>query len=101
MFKLLGFGDVNSTEAWTIMLAAIGLALVVGWLLDMIADRMGFGIIGNGVVCLLGIAVGLVVFKNYIGEISVQRLPTIIGFGAASVVVHMFTLIFLRRTLRL
>jgi hypothetical protein len=101
MYKFLGFGDINSTEAWTITLAAIGLALIVGWLLDMIADRMGFGIFGNGFICLLGIAVGLVVFKTYIGEITVQRLPMIIAVGAASVVVHLFTLVFLRRTLKL
>jgi hypothetical protein len=37
MLKMMGFGDVNSTEAWTIMLAAIALALIVGWLLDLVA----------------------------------------------------------------
>jgi uncharacterized membrane protein YeaQ/YmgE (transglycosylase-associated protein family) len=101
MWKMLGFGDLNSTESWTIMIAAVALALIVGWLLDMVADRVGFGIFGNGVICLLGIAVGLLLFQRYIGEINVQRLPSVIGVATASVVFHMFTLIFLRRTLRL
>jgi hypothetical protein len=101
MFKMLGFGDINSTEAWTIMLAAVALALLVGWLTDMIASRMGFGIFGNALVCLLAIGVGLIVFRNYFGDVSVQRLPLAVGFGTASVIVHMFVLIFLRRTLRL
>jgi uncharacterized membrane protein YeaQ/YmgE (transglycosylase-associated protein family) len=101
MLKLLGFGDLNSTETWTIMLSAFALALIVGWLLDLVADRIGFGIFGNAAVCLLGIAVGLLVFQRYFGEMNVQRLPSVIGVATASVVVHIFTLIYLRRTLRL
>lgn len=101
MFKMLGFGDVTSVEAWTIGLAAVALALIVGWLLDMITDRIGFGIFGNGAICLLGISAGLVFFRSYIGEVSVQRLPMIMGVAAVSVVLLMFVLIFLRRVLKL
>jgi uncharacterized membrane protein YeaQ/YmgE (transglycosylase-associated protein family) len=101
MLKMLGFGDLNSTEGWTILLAAMALAVIVGWLLDAITERIGFGIFGNAVVCLLGIAVGMLVFQRYFGEVSINKLPSIIGVATASVVVHMFTLIFLRRTLRL
>jgi uncharacterized membrane protein YeaQ/YmgE (transglycosylase-associated protein family) len=101
MFKLLGFGDLSSTEAWTVGLAAVALALIVGWLLDLIADHIGFGIFGNAVICLLGIAVGIWLFRTYVGEVSMQRLPMVMGVAAASVIVHMFVLIFLRRALKL
>jgi uncharacterized membrane protein YeaQ/YmgE (transglycosylase-associated protein family) len=101
MFKMMGFGDVNSVEAWTIMLAAIALSLIVGWLLDMIAEHIGFGIFGNAAIALIGAAVGLIVFRNYVGEVSGGRLPIVIGFAMSSVVVHMFVLVMLRRMLRL
>jgi hypothetical protein len=101
MFKMLGFGDLNSLESWTVIFAAIALALIVGWLLDLVADQIGFGIFGNAFVCLLGIAVGLILFRHYLGEVSIARLPLAIGVCGASVIAHMFVLIFLRRTLKL
>lgn len=101
MFKMLGFGDLNSTEAWTVMLAAIALALLVGWLLDLVAAHIGFGILGNGFITLLGIAVGLVMYRNYMGEITLHNLTMVIAAATASVVLHLYVLIFLRRTLKL
>jgi uncharacterized membrane protein YeaQ/YmgE (transglycosylase-associated protein family) len=101
MFKMLGFGDLSSAEAWTIGLAAVALAMIVGWLLDLIADHIGFGIFGNAVICLLGMAGGIWMFRNYVGEITMQRLPMIMGAAAGSVIVLMFAMIFLRRALKL
>jgi uncharacterized membrane protein YeaQ/YmgE (transglycosylase-associated protein family) len=101
MFKMLGFGFVNDLEAWTIILVAIALSLIVGWVLDMVTERMGFGIFGNAAICLLGICVALVVFRTYIGEISVQRLPIVLAAATLSVLLHIFTMIFLRRALKL
>jgi hypothetical protein len=101
LFKMLGFGDVNSLEAWTIVLAALAMALIIGWILDLVAARIGFGILGNAVVCLLGIGVALVTFRTYIGDVNLSRLPIVMGAATLSVVLHMFTLIFLRRALKL
>jgi hypothetical protein len=101
LFKMLGFGQVNSLEAWTIVLVAIALALIVGWVVDMIADRIGFGILGNALICVLGIAVALVAFRTYVGDVNVVRLPMVVGAATLSVVVHMYALIFVRRALKL
>jgi hypothetical protein len=101
LFKMLGFGQVSEVEAWTIVLAAVALALIVGWILDLVAEHVGFGIFGNAAICLLGIGVALIVFRTYVGDVNLGRLPLVMGAATLSVVVHLFTLIFLRRALRL
>ncbi len=101
IFKMLGFGQVTDLEAWTLLLAATALSLIVGWVLDMIAEQLGFGIFGNAALCMLALSVSLLAFQHYVGELSLQRLPLIMAFATASVTIHMFGLIFLRRALRL
>ncbi|MGL4240980.1 MAG: hypothetical protein ACRCTI_07700, partial [Beijerinckiaceae bacterium] len=90
MFKMLGFGDVTVFEAWTIALVAVALSLIVGWILDLVSEKVGFGIFGNAVVCLLAIMVSLVVFRTYIGDVSMARLPMAMGAATLSVLLHMF-----------
>jgi hypothetical protein len=101
MFKMLGFGDLNTLEVWTVALSGIALVMIVGWLVDMIAGRIGFGVFGNAIISLFGLVVALVLFRTYVGEVSLTRLPTVMGAATASIVFHIFTLIFLRRALRL
>jgi hypothetical protein len=101
MFKILGFGDVTWLEAWTISLAAVALSMIVGWVIDVVTDEVGFGVFGNTFICLVAIAVALVSYGAHIGELSVSALPLIMGAATASVVVHMFILIYLRRTFKL
>jgi uncharacterized protein (DUF486 family) len=101
MFKMLGFGDVSSLEWWTIVLAGTAMALIIGWLLDMVADRIGFGIFGNALIAVLGICVALVAYRNYIGEIRIGVLPIVMGVATLSVVVHFLVIFYLRRALKL
>jgi hypothetical protein len=101
MFKFLGFGQVTGLEAWTIVLVATALALIIGWVIDLVTEQTGFGVFGNSFVCLLGIMVALIVFQHYVGELSVARLPLVVAFASASVTVHMFMLIYVRRALKL
>jgi hypothetical protein len=101
LFKMLGFGQLNGLEAWTIVLAAGALVLIIGWILDLVAERVGFGIFGNAAICLLGICVALVTFRTYVGDVNFARLPMVTGAATLSVVLHMFTLIFVRRALKL
>jgi hypothetical protein len=101
MLKMMGLGQITPLEAWTLGLSAVALALIVGWILDMTTDRIGFGVLGNAVICILGLSMSLIFFRHYIGEITVVRLPQIMAIGTLSVMVHMFGLIFIRRVLKL
>jgi hypothetical protein len=101
MFKMMGFGQITSLEAWTIALTAIAIALLVGWIIDLVSERIGFGVFGNAVVCLVALGVSLIAFRHYLGEISVARLPLVMGCATLSVMVHMCGLIYFRRVTRL
>jgi hypothetical protein len=101
MLNMMGLGQITSLEAWTLFLAASAIALLTGWVIDMVAERTGFGVFINAVICIIALCVALVTFRRYIGEVSPERLPMIIGTATISVMVHMFGLIFIRRVLRL
>ncbi len=101
MFKMLGFGDLSSLEIWTIMLVAIALSLIVGWVLDLVAEHIGFGIFGNAAICMLGLAMSLVTFRHYVGEPTVARLHMVLAFATVSVILHMMVLITARRLMKL
>jgi ABC-type branched-subunit amino acid transport system permease subunit len=101
MMKMLGFGDINSLEWWTIVLSGTAIALIVGWLLDLVVGRTGFGILGNALIAVLGSCVALVAYRNYIGEVGVGVLPMVMGAVTVSVVAHFFLLFYLRRVLKL
>jgi uncharacterized membrane protein YeaQ/YmgE (transglycosylase-associated protein family) len=101
MFKILGFGDVTMLEAWTIMLAAVALSMIVGWVIDTIAEKVAFGVFGNAAVCIGALMVSLLIFRGHFGELSVTALPIIMGLATASVVFHIYSLIFLKRVLKL
>lgn len=101
MFKMLGFGDVSSLEWWTILLVGTAMALIIGWLLDIVADRVGFGIFGNALIAVLGTCVALVAYRNYVGDIGVNVLPMVMGAATLSVVIHFFVIFYLRRALKL
>ncbi len=101
MFKMLGFGDVSSLESWTILLVATALALIIGWLLDLVADHMGFGILGNALIAVIGICVALVAYRTYVGEISVGVLPMVMGAATLSVLIHFLAFFYFRRALKL
>jgi hypothetical protein len=101
MFKILGFGDVTMLEAWTIALAAVALSMIVGWVIDTIAEKIAFGVFGNGLVCIGAIMVSLLIFRGHFGDLSLAALPVIMGLATASVVFHVYTLIFFKRVLKL
>jgi hypothetical protein len=101
MFKTLGFGDLSSIEIWTVSLVAVALSLIVGWVLDLIAEHIGFGIFGNALICMLALAMSLIAFRHYVGDPTVARLHMVMAFGTASVVLHMAVLITARRLLKL
>jgi hypothetical protein len=101
MFKILGFGDVTALEAWTIGLAALALSMIVGWVVDMLTEHVGFGVFGNAFVCLVAIGLGLLFYGVHIGELNLAGLPMIMGVTTASVVFHMILLVYLRRRLKL
>lgn len=101
MLKLIGLAHLSDKELFLLALVATCACFAVGWIMDMIMDRVGFGIFGNAAVAMLGILVGLYAYSNHYGSMTSPNLQLVIGFIVASVMLHLVTLSILRRVLRL
>lgn len=101
MLKLIGLAHLSDKELFLLGLVAICCSFAVGWIMDMIMERTGFGIFGNAVVAMLGILVGLYAYSNHYGSMTSPNLQVVIGFVVASVMMHLVGFSVARRVLRL
>lgn len=101
MLKLIGLAHLSDRELFLLALVAICCSLAVGWIMDMILDRVGFGMLGNAAVAMLGIFVGLYAYSQHYGSMTSPNLQMVMGFLVASVMLHLVGLSVLRRMLRL
>jgi hypothetical protein len=58
----LGLTHLNNSELWLLLLLAITFSIALGWAMDLIMRRVGFGVFGNAGISLVGIGVGLASF---------------------------------------
>ncbi len=101
MLKLIGLAHLSDKEIYLVALIAICCCFAVGWIMDMIMERAGFGILGNAVVSLFGVFVGLYAYSNYYGSMTSPQLQFLFAFIIASVMLHLVGLSVIRRVLRI
>jgi ABC-type branched-subunit amino acid transport system permease subunit len=101
MWTLAGLAHLSDQEHYLLLLIAVCCAFAVGWIMDMIMGRVGFGIFGNAGVTLIGIFVGLMTYHNYYGRMTSPEISVVIAFAIASVMLHLVVLSVMRRMMRL
>ena len=101
MLKLIGLAHLSSKEIYLVGLIAICCCFAVGWIMDLIMERAGFGILGNAAVSLLGVLVGLYAYSNHYGSMTNPQVQFLFGFIIASVMLHLVGLSLIRRVLRI
>lgn len=101
MLKLIGLAHLNSKELFLIAIIAACCCFAVGWIMDMIMGKVGFGIIGNSVVAMLGVMFGLYAYNNHYGTMTRPDLKVVIAFLVTSVMIHLVALSIVRRVLRM
>jgi uncharacterized membrane protein YeaQ/YmgE (transglycosylase-associated protein family) len=101
MAKLIGLSHLSNSEYWTLVLIAVIISLMVGYITDMIMNRHGFGVFGNSFICMLGIVVGLAAYHKFYGRMSSPDITIVSGFAIASVMLHLVSLTILKRVFRL
>jgi hypothetical protein len=78
------------------VLACVG-AAAMGWLTDMLMRDSGVGIIGNSLVTLGGMALTLMVWNSYVGQITSSEPLAIIAVMAAVSVLLLMGVALLKR----
>jgi len=101
MLKLIGLAHLSDKELFLLALIAVCCCFMIGWIMDMIMDNVGFGIFGNSAVAMLGILVGLYAYSNHYGSMTRPNMQIVVGFVLASVMLHLVGLSVIRRVLRL
>ncbi len=101
MLKIIGLAHLSDKELFLLTLIAICCCFMVGWIMDMVMEKIGFGIFGNAVVALFAILVGLYGYNNHYGSMTSPDLKMVIAFLVASVMVHLVGLSVIRRLLRM
>jgi uncharacterized membrane protein YeaQ/YmgE (transglycosylase-associated protein family) len=101
MWNFVGMDYLNTTEQVLVLLIACVGSLLVGWVMNLIMEKIGFGIFGNTFAALLGVYSALYIYNRYVGTMknpeAVMLLSTIVG----SVMLHIVFLSLMRRVLRL
>jgi hypothetical protein len=101
MWKLVGLGHLSSNEQFLLLLVAVCVSLGIGWVMDMIMERIGFGMIGNAGISIFAIFAGLYAYNTYYGRMSSPDIMVVIAFVVTSVMMHLVVLSILRRVLKI
>ncbi len=101
MWKFLGLAHLSFNEQLLVLLIAICASFAIGWVMDMIMGRIGFGLFGNAFISMIGIAVGVWIYKTYLGSLVRPDLTKAMGVIIASIMLHLVVLSVLRRLFRL
>jgi uncharacterized membrane protein YeaQ/YmgE (transglycosylase-associated protein family) len=75
-------------------------ALSTGWATDLILQRVGFGILGNTLVLLIGLFAGLALMKNGLGRFRPSEVVMFL-IPIATAMVALLTTTTFKRVLRL
>ncbi len=85
MYALREFFEFYSRDALLTLafIAAVG-AIVAGSIADRVMRERGFGAIGNGVLILMGVGVGLVISHSELGPLRSSQFDRVVVMAAAS-----------------
>jgi uncharacterized membrane protein YeiH len=100
MYALIGFTDLANRDLMVISFLMLLASIVLAWIIDLVAERVSYGVFGNFFVALLSIYGGLALHQRYLGQ-TLQADPVrLIGIILATVVVAFFLLALIRRLKR-
>jgi hypothetical protein len=97
----MGLTHLNNTELALLMLLAVCFSIALGWAMDLIMRRVGFGIFGNSFICLLGIALGLASFIWVYRVYDPRTTIIVLLFVVGSIMALLMLLSWLSRVLKL
>jgi hypothetical protein len=98
VIRFLGLGLYSTETLGWIMVVILCASLVMGWIADALLEKLGFGVVGNVVLCLMGMVSGLVVWNFYI-SLQVTSSLQIIAIATSSAFGCLLTCAGLRRAL--
>ena len=101
MLQLIGLSHLSDKELLLLVFIAICISLAVGWVVDMIMRRVGFGIFGNAFICIFGIMLGLGLYNRYYGRMTAPEPMMVMAFALTSTMFLLITISVLRRMLRM
>jgi hypothetical protein len=101
MLRFMGLADLGGSELVLLTLIAACTSFAIGWIMDLIMNRVGFGILGNSFISMLGIGSGLAGYRYFYRVIDLSTLPVVILFIVFSIMFLLVALSWLRRVLKL
>ena len=101
MWKLAGLAHLTDKEQYLLLVIAICCSFAIGWVMNLIMGRAGFGIFGNACVTMIGIFVGLMSYNRFYGRMTSPDISVLFTFVIASVMLHLVLLSAIRRLMRL
>ncbi len=87
MFRVLGLNGLPIEALLMILVMLVICGIVTGWITDVIMGQMGFGVIGNTILTIMGAVVGMTAWNAYIGPLRIYDASISIGIASASSVV--------------
>jgi hypothetical protein len=101
MLQLIGLSHLSDKELLLLIFIAICCSLAVGWIMDLIMRRIGFGIFGNAFVCMFGILLGIGLYNRFYGRMTSPEPMMVMAFALTSIMLSLVILSLLRRMLRM
>lgn len=65
ILKTMGMNNMSDVDFWLIWVMMAVIAIMTAWIADNIMERFAFGIIGNTILLLTGMALGLYLLGSY------------------------------------
>lgn len=84
MIAYLGLGEYSGSLLLLLALGVCIAGMVTGYITDAVMGDRGFGPFGNGMLTVLGAAVGLYVRHTFFGRMSPGDVATTAIFAAAA-----------------
>jgi uncharacterized membrane protein YeaQ/YmgE (transglycosylase-associated protein family) len=101
MLQLIGLSHLSDKELLLLLFIAICFSLAVGWIIDMIMRRIGFGIFGNAFICMFGVMLGLGLYNRFYGRMTSPEPMMVMAFALTSIMLLLVVISVLRRVLRM
>lgn len=84
MFELLGLQEYAGDSIILLLLGVVVIGAAIGYITDIVMGDRGFGPLGNGLLTILGAAVGLYVRHSFFGTMQPGDAALTAVFAAAS-----------------
>jgi uncharacterized membrane protein YeaQ/YmgE (transglycosylase-associated protein family) len=101
LLTYLGLTQLSDKELFLLLLLAICVSMILGWIMDLIMRNVGFGVFGNSFVSLLGIATGLAAFHYFYRAYDLRTTPITLLFVVCSIMGLLVLLSWLSRILKI